>query len=182
MYKVRNGVEASAKRLLGIVLTVFVVGASFSSIQILPALELINESVRTALDSYEWSTLASYPLQGIITALLPHFFGNYADGSVWVSNTPWSLPQQNLYTGILTLVLLGFVSLQMKVEARVIIFGGLLAIVSLILAFGHNTPIYKIVYLLPDSIGSGLRPKSWCSGLFPWLFWQGSGWMASCPT
>ncbi len=21
---------------------------------------------------------------------LPHFFGNYADGSVWVSNTPWS--------------------------------------------------------------------------------------------
>ncbi|MBP1741408.1 MAG: Bacterial rane protein YfhO [Deltaproteobacteria bacterium] len=37
----------------------------------------------------------------------------------------------------------------MKVEARVIIFGGLLAIVSLILAFGHNTPIYKIVYLLP---------------------------------
>ena len=149
MYKVRNAVEASAKRLLGIVLTVFVVGASFSSIQILPALELINESVRTALDSYEWSTLASYPLQGIITALLPHFFGNYADGSVWVSNTPWSLPQQNLYTGILTLVLLGFVSLQMKVEVRVIIFGGLLAIVSLILAFGHNTPIYKIVYLLP---------------------------------
>jgi len=149
MYKVRNAVEASAKRLLGIVLTVFVVGASFSSIQILPALELINESVRTALDSYEWSTLASYPLQGIITLLLPHFFGNYADGSVWVSNTPWSIPQQNLYTGLLPLVLLGFVSLQGKVEKRVIVFGGLLAAVSLLLAFGHNTPIYKIVYLLP---------------------------------
>ena len=68
---------------------------------------------------------------------------------MWVSNTPWSIPQQNLYTGILTLVLLGFVSLHGKVEKRVMVFGVLLAIVSLILAFGHNTPIYKIVYLLP---------------------------------
>jgi len=149
MFKGRNAIQTSAKRLLGIALTVFVVGTCFSAIQILPALELVNESVRAALDSYEWATLASYPLQGAITALLPHFFGNYADGSVWISNTPWSLPQQNLYTGILTLVLLGFVSVQEKVEKRVIIFGGLLAIVSLILAFGHNTPIYKIVYLLP---------------------------------
>ena len=149
MFKGRNAIQTSAKRLLGIALSVFVVGTCFSAIQILPALELINESVRAALDSYEWATLASYPLQGAITALLPHFFGNYADGSVWISNTPWSLPQQNLYTGILTLVLLGFVSVQEKVEKRVMLFGGLLAIASLILAFGHNTPIYKIVYLLP---------------------------------
>jgi hypothetical protein len=148
-FKDGQAVKANATRLLAIAILVFGVGAGLSSIQILPALELIHESVRASLDTYEWSTLASYPLQGIITVLLPHFFGNYADGSVWVSNTPWSIPQQNLYTGILPLVLLGFVSLQGKVEKRVMIFGGLLAIVSLVLAFGHNTPIYKIVYLLP---------------------------------
>ncbi len=136
-------------RLLAIAGMVFVVGAGLSCIQILPALELINESVRATLDTYEWSTLASYPLQGIITILLPHFFGNYADGSVWVSNTPWSIPQQNLYVGLLPLVLLGFVSLKGKVEKRVLVFGVLLAILSLALAFGHHTPIYKIVYLLP---------------------------------
>jgi uncharacterized membrane protein YfhO len=138
-----------ALRLLTIALLVFMVGAGLSCVQILPALELINESVRASLDSYEWSTLASYPLEGIITVFLPHFFGNYADGSVWLRNTPWSLPQQNLYTGILTLVLLGFVSLQDRVEKRVKVFGALLAIVSLILAFGHNTAVYKLVYLLP---------------------------------
>lgn len=149
MVRGKNAVHASATRLLGIALTLFVVGTCVSSIQILPALELIRESVRAALDSYEWSTLASYPLQGIITVLLPQFFGNYADGSVWVTNIPWSIPQQNLYTGILTLVLLGFVSLQGKVNKRVILFGGLLAVVSLTLAFGHHTPIYKIAYLLP---------------------------------
>jgi len=144
-----QALRSAGLRLLSIALLLFFVGAGLSCIQILPALELINESVRAALDSYEWSTLASYPLEGIITVLLPHFFGNYADGSVWVSNTPWSLPQQNLYTGILSLVLLGFVSSQEKVDKRVMGFGGLVAIVSLLLAFGHNTPIYKIVYLLP---------------------------------
>jgi len=149
MFKNRNAPRASGARLLSIALIVFVFGAGVSAIQILPALELVHHSVRAALDTYEWSTLASYPLQGIITILLPHFFGNYADGSVWVGNTPWSIPQQNLYTGVLPLVLLGFVSVQGRVEKRVMVFGGVLAVVSLILAFGHNTPIYKIVYLLP---------------------------------
>jgi uncharacterized membrane protein YfhO len=148
-FKGGSALKASLTRLPAVAVTVFLVGASLSSIQILPALELITESVRASLDSYEWSTLASYPVQGIITILMPHFFGNYADGSVWVGNTPWSIPQQNLYTGILTLVLLGFVSLHGKVEKRVKVFGALLAMVSLILAFGHNTPVYKLVYLLP---------------------------------
>ena len=144
-----QAMKATATKLLAIAGMVFVVGAGLSCIQILPALELINESVRAALDSYEVVTLASYPPQGIITILMPHFFGNYADGSVWVSNTPWSIPQQNLYVGLLPLVLMGFVSLQGKVEKRVMVFGILLAILSLLLAFGHHTPIYKIVYLLP---------------------------------
>jgi len=149
MLKGDQPMKATASRLLGIAVIVFVAGAGLSCIQIVPALELIKESVRASLDSYEWSTLASYPLQGIITVLMPHFFGNYADGSMWVSNVPWSIPQQSLYTGLLPLVLLGFVSLQGNVEKRVRVFGGLLAVVSLILAFGHNTPIYKIIYLLP---------------------------------
>jgi hypothetical protein len=144
-----HSLKLSVRRLLGAAATMFFVGAGLSCIQIIPAFELIQESVRAALDSYEWSTLASYPLQGILTVLLPHFFGYYAEGSVWVSNTPWSIPQQNLYTGILTVVLLGFASVQEKIEKRTLIFGVLLALMSLILAFGHNTPVYKMIYLLP---------------------------------
>ena len=144
-----HAMKTTATKLLAIAGMVFVVGAGLSCIQILPALELINESVRASLDTYEMVTMGSYPLQGVITLLLPQFFGSYADGTLWVSNTPWSIPQQNLYVGLLPLVLMGFVSLQGKVEKRVLVFGVLLAILSLILAFGHHTPIYKIVYLLP---------------------------------
>ena len=145
----RKAIGASVLRLSSIGLLVFFTGAGLSSIQIFPALELINESVRAALDNYEWSTLASYPVQGVITILMPHFFGNYADGSTWVGNTPWSIPQQNLYVGILPVVLLGFLSLQGRVEKRTVLFGALLAGLALLLAFGHNTPVYKLVYMLP---------------------------------
>jgi len=141
--------KASVPRLFAVAATVFVVGACLSAIQILPALELIGESVRAALNSYDMVTLASYPPQGIITVLLPHFFGNYANGSVWVGNMPWSIPQQNLYVGILSMVLLGFVSFQHNVTKRVKIFGVLLAVVSLILALGHHSPVYKFLYSLP---------------------------------
>jgi uncharacterized membrane protein YfhO len=51
--------------------------------------------------------------------------------------------------GILPLVLLGFVSLGSYRERKLVVFAALTATLSLILAFGHNTPIYKIVYLLP---------------------------------
>jgi hypothetical protein len=127
----------------------FVVGVGLSSVQIIPAFELISESVRASLDSYEMVTMASYPPQGVITALMPWFFGNYADGTVWVANMPWSIPQQNLYTGILPIMLLFFLSLRSPAQRRVIIFAGILAILSFTLALGRHTPIYKAVFLLP---------------------------------
>ncbi|MFH1491147.1 MAG: YfhO family protein [Pseudomonadota bacterium] len=148
---IRGGkdIRRSSARQLVIAITVFLIGAGVSCIQILPAFELINESVRASLDTYEWATLASYPLEGIITILLPHFFGNYADGSLWVGNTPWSIPHQNLYTGIFSVILIGFVSLRRKTETRALVFALALAILSLLLCFGHHTPIYRLIYVLP---------------------------------
>ena len=139
----------SLLKIASIALLLFSFGSGLSAVQILPAFELIKESVRASLATYEMVTMGSYPLQGVITLLLPQFFGSYADGTVWVGNVPWSIPQQTLYTGILPLVLLGFVSLKNKGSRRFVIFGGLTAVLSLVLAFGHHTPLYKLVYLLP---------------------------------
>ena len=136
-------------RLLAASALLFVVGTGLSSVQIIPAFELISESVRASLDSYEKVTMASYPPQGLITALMPWFFGNYAEGTVWVANIPWSIPQQNLYTGILPLMLLSFISLKTPPHKRTALFAGFLAVLSLILALGHHTPIYKAAFFLP---------------------------------
>ena len=127
----------------------FLVGASLSSIQILPAFELIQESVRSSFDSYEMTTMGSYPLEGVITTVLPHFFGNYTANGFWVGNTPWSVPHQCLYVGILPLTLLLFISYRDSINRKVVVFAVTIAIFSFILALGHNTPFYKLAHLLP---------------------------------
>jgi len=136
-------------KLCAMAIVLFVVGAGLASIQIVPAFELIRESVRASLASYEMVTMASYPPEGIITTILPHFFGNYANDSFWVSNTPWSVPQQCLYVGILPLILLFFISYRNLENRKIIVFAGCLAVITLVLALGHNTPVYKLAYLLP---------------------------------
>ncbi|MFC1532339.1 YfhO family protein [Thermodesulfobacteriota bacterium] len=127
----------------------FVMGAGIASIQLVPAFELIANSVRTSLDSYEMITHGSYPPEGIITAFLPNFFGNYAHGTFWVKNVPWSIPQQNLYVGILPIFLLFFLSYRHPDKKNIILFAGALAVIAFFLALGRHTPIYKLVYLLP---------------------------------
>jgi len=126
-----------------------VFGAGLSALQILPAFELINESVRGALDDYNMVTMASYPPRGLITLLMPHFFGNYVDGSYWVAGVPFSIPQQSPYVAILPLLLLPFLSSRTLEDRRFILFAGILALLALILALGRHTPVYKLAYLLP---------------------------------
>lgn len=134
---------------LMIPLCLFLFGAALAALQVVPAFELINESVREALDNYEMVTMASYPPEGLITTLMPHFFGNYVDDTYWVGGVPFSVPQQNLYVGILPLVLLLFLSFRTQNDRKVILFAGFLALIAVVLALGRHTPVYKLAYLLP---------------------------------
>jgi hypothetical protein len=147
-FKAKSDWHRNLLRLSCVALLLFIIGAGVASIQIVPAFEFVGESVRASLDSYESVTQGSYPLKGIITTALPHFFGSYA-GTYWVSNVPWSVPQQSLYVGILPLMLLFFVYPLNSNNRRILIFAVFLAAFALILAFGRNTPVYRLAYLLP---------------------------------
>ncbi len=130
-------------------LVLFAAGAGLAAIQIVPAFELIRESVRTSLDSYHMGTIASYPPEGLITTILPRFFGDYTQNTFWVRDVPWSVPHQNLYVGILPLLLLCFIPFRKDQHKRILFFALSLAAIALILALGRNTPVYKLVYHLP---------------------------------
>ena len=130
-------------------LCLFVFGVSVAAIQLVPAFEFIRLSVRAVFDSYDLVTLGSYPPQGIITAILPHFFGNYAKGNYWVSGVPWTVPLYNLYVGILPLILLSFMHFRKAMDKRIVVFGGILATLSFFLALGYHTPLYRLLYHLP---------------------------------
>ena len=139
----------SVQRLCITASLVFVIGAGLAAIQLVPAFEFIEESVRGSLDSFEMVTQASYPPEGLITTLLPNFFGNYAAGGFWVDDVPWSVPFQNLYVGILPLLSLCFISFRGSEHKRPILFAAILALAAILLALGHNTPLYQLAYLVP---------------------------------
>ena len=133
-----------------LVLIIFMAfGLGTAAIQIIPAVEFIRLSVRSAFDAYDLVTLGSYPFEGIITALIPDFFGKYTTGDFWVSNVPWSIPLYNLYVGILPLILLAFIPLEERKDRKIVLFAGTLGMGAIVLALGANTPIYKLIYLLP---------------------------------
>lgn len=141
-------------RILLIACLVFVTAVGLTAIQLVPAFEFINQSVRTLFNSFTLKSMGSYPLEGVITTLMPHFFGNFVDRSFWVSGTPWSVPVYNLYVGILPLLLFIYLPFRDLKNNRIFLFSVGLAILSLLLAFGANTPFYRLVSYLPgfDSI------------------------------
>ncbi len=136
-------------RPISILLLFFVVGTGIAAIQLVPAFGFINLSVRSAFDAYNLVTLGSYPPEGIITTFIPDFFGKYANNDFWVSNTPWSIPLYNLYVGILPLFLMCFISFKPFDNRKITLFAGILALISFFLALGANTPLYRLIYLLP---------------------------------
>lgn len=144
-----HGAGGALSRSLRVGLLLFLVGTGIAAIQIIPAMELVNESVRSSLDNYEMVTQASYPLEGIITTVMPHFFGNYTQGDYWVNNVPWSIPQQSLYVGLLPLILLPFLTFKRSNSKAIILFAVILAIIAILLAFGKHTPLYKFAYQVP---------------------------------
>jgi hypothetical protein len=144
-----------AVKLLAIASFFFVIGAGVAAMQIIPAFEFIKESVRAGLDTYDMVTMASYPPQGIITVLIPHFFGSYAEGTYWVQNVPWSIPQQNLMWDII--VLLSCIAYRGSQKED---HFSPCCLRLLDFALGRHTPVYKLAYLLPGLIVFERLPRS----------------------
>lgn len=126
-----------------------VFGLGTAAIQIIPAIEFIKLSVRSAFDTYELVTLGSYPLEGLITSIIPDFFGRYMEGEWFVENVPWSIPLYNLYVGVLPLIMILFISFNRNPKSNFLVFAILLALGALLLALGANTPLYKLLYMVP---------------------------------
>lgn len=124
-------------------------GTGIASIQIFPAYELVEESVRAFMDSFAMVTARSYPPEGIITTVLPRFFGDFAKEDFWVANVPFTVPQLTLYVGILPLVLLLFISPLDREDRRQVLFAAILALVAFLLALGRHNPLYQFVSILP---------------------------------
>ncbi len=114
-----------------LVMALFCLG--FSSIQLVPLLTAGANTYRDTLD-FGWATQGSYPLINLIGLLIPR-------GFIW---TATDLSDQLSYIGILPLLLAFWAALQPN-EVRSKFFA-LVALFSLLMAFGSNTPFFKVLY------------------------------------
>lgn len=129
-------------RVKALVLTLSLL-ALLSSVQLLPFLELKSHSIRTDGLSYAEAITWSFAWKDFIQFFVPDIFGYFSSTKKYWSNQSWLL---TLYWGITPFILAFFYFISTD-KKRVVLF--FLMAISLVLALGGNTPVYKLLYHTP---------------------------------
>ncbi|HEX4631469.1 MAG TPA: YfhO family protein [Chthoniobacterales bacterium] len=126
-----------------------VVGLALAAVQILPTLELLRRSLRSAA-SYDFFSSFSMPRPFIGTFVAPYLMGG-GDGTLF--RAPYVGPSFYAeylgYVGLATLAL-ALLALVLKRDARTIFWAAVIPI-GLLLALGRYAPFhsYKLIYAVP---------------------------------
>jgi hypothetical protein len=124
-------------------LTTVAVGMGLAAIQLIPAWQLKELSILSESGTYDFVTAYSLPPFRMFSFLFPNFLGNLVIG---YKGEPY-FEEHHGYAGILTLILATLAWGQRRDrEAR---FFGLLALVSILLALGNATPLYRLLAYVP---------------------------------
>lgn len=129
---------------------VFAIALAAAAVQILPALELISQSLRGQLGAAE-ATAINLPPSGWITLISPHFFGpnGLQAESLWSGYGNWS--EAYAYVGVITLFLAAL-GLALRGRGPALLdryeawFLAGTALLALLLAAGNATPLYGWAY------------------------------------
>lgn len=112
------------------------------SIKLLPPALSLGTGARGATRGYVYSTSWSLPTSELFDLFIPHFSGIL--GNYWGEN-PFKL--NTIYLGILPLILIGF-SFLYKEKRHLVKFFATFSAITLLLALGRNTPVFRIYYYL----------------------------------
>jgi len=111
-------------------------------IKLLPPALSLSYGARGVTRGYEYSTSWSIPTSELLNLIAPHFSG--------ILNNYWGenfFKLDSRYLGILPLILLGFAFFYKK-EKRLVKYFVFFTVISLILALGKNTPLFRVYYYL----------------------------------
>lgn len=122
-------------------------GFLLAAVSLLPALELTLQSARATTMDYSFRTMGSLPPPHLLTVLLPRLFGSVPGGDYWPQE-PIHYLGTVTYHGLLPLLVLAFLRRSHLAAGPWAFFVWPLP-VSLLLALGSHTPLYRLVVLLP---------------------------------
>lgn len=122
---------------------IYIAGAALSAAQLLTGLQATAESARRNLGPAVAGTFSLAP-ESLLTAVMPGFFGDISHTLYWGR---WYLWEQSIYVGVAATALavygLGRETAPMR---RGVVVA---AAVTLLLALGHYTPLFYLIYHLP---------------------------------
>ena len=139
---------------LGRLALVFIVTGLLVAVQLLPFIELLQNSDRFLLANFQSISNWSFPPREIINFILPFFFGNMLVGGTYSEALLGSAIQTWLlspYTGLLALILAGYGLVKAEKRDK---FFALAGLIGLVLALGRYTPIYALFYKLIPGIAT----------------------------
>lgn len=120
-----------------------ILGILLSSVQILPSMAFLKESVRAGGLSKEEAGSFSLPPKQMASFITPGIFGSDITGNYTGEGYEWEMTG---YCGLITLLLAGFALLSKR--KRTVIFYWVLAVIGLILALGKYTPFFHVFYYI----------------------------------
>jgi hypothetical protein len=133
-----------------------------SAVQLLPFLELADQSTRAGGLSFFEATTWSFGFKDFIQFFIPDPYGYGTTNDKYWSNQSWL---KTVYLGTIPFVLACFFT--MKRKSRAIVFT-LTGLAFMILALGSNTPVYQFLYDYLPFIGKIRYPVKFL--LVPFLF------------
>ena len=138
----RGGEKPRAlKKVLALSLVAVLSWIIISAVQLLPFLELLSRSTRSAAGAFNAATKQSLFPWEILSFFVPHALGDVSTAFLHLNIQYWII---SLYTGVTSLI---FISLALGPgRDRKAVFFIFLTALSLILAMGRYTPVYKLLF------------------------------------
>lgn len=138
IYKLLQGKDPRHFLELGIAT---ILGVALSSIQLLPTISMMKESVRFVEDAASQGNYGLLPLGNIVSMVAPDFYGNPATGNYWGF---LNYSETIFYPGTLGVIALIWASVNSKVLRRSSRLFYFIAITSIVFAF--DNPISRLIY------------------------------------
>ncbi len=138
----RNGEKPrDLRKILALSLVAILSWIAVSAVQLLPFLELLSRSTRSATGAFNIATKHSLFPWEILSFFVPHALGDASTAGSHLNIQYWLI---SLYAGVTSVI---FISLALFAgRSRKVIFFTFLTVLSLILAMGKYTPLYKLLF------------------------------------
>lgn len=133
---------ASRRRALPGLVAIYLGGALLAAAQLFPGLAAAEENLRQAKLDYAFVSIFGFPLENLLTAVVPGFFGDLHRHIYWGRDYLWEM---TIFMGITSLAFV-VIGLGDRPHRRAVRLDLGLAAFLLLLAFGSQTPLLRLFY------------------------------------